>query len=299
MFKGRGRDKMSERKSVEKVCIIGSGTMGRALSITFARAGVPVVLLQMRRNKDALEVIKNTLQKELKRGKISEAQYASALENTTVIKDPAMAKNCTFVIETVIEDFDIKVRTVKDVLLHIADREGAVIATNTSSLDVEALAEKTGFVENTIGLHFFNPPYRIPFVEITLLESTGEDIKSRVASLMEQIGMQPLYVKNTPGFIVNRLLFTYLNEAYRLVDEEGYSMEDVDFAMVKATGHPMGPFLLSDYIGLDVCLEILETLYEETGHDVRYAPPEVLKDLVRQGFLGKKTGRGFYEYGKR
>ncbi len=290
---------MSGIESIEKICIIGSGTMGRGLSITFARAGVSVVLLQMRRNKDAFGVIKNTLQKELKRGKINEAQYESALENITVIKDPTMVKSCTFVIEAVVEDFDIKVKTIKKVMSHIENREETVIATNTSSLDVEALAKKTGFIENMIGMHFFNPPYRIPFVEVTLLERTKESIKSRAVSLMEKIGMQILYVKNTPGFIVNRLLFTYLNEAYRLAEEEGYSMEDIDFAMVKATGHPMGPFLLSDYIGLDVCLEILETLYEETGHDVRYEPPEILKDMVRQGFLGKKTGRGFYEYGKR
>ena len=171
---------------------------------------------------------------------------------------------------------------------------GAVIASNTSGLDLEALAAATGRPERVVGLHFFNPPPVMPLVEIIAAPQTSPEVVAAAAGLARRCGKTPVEVGNRPGFAVNRLLFAMVAEAVRALEEGVASAEDLDRAMGLGAGHPIGPLALADLVGLDVCLDILESL--EAGLGPRYAPPGRLRRLVEQGRLGRKTGGGFFDY---
>jgi 3-hydroxybutyryl-CoA dehydrogenase len=217
-------------------------------------------------------------------------QYAKQVEITA---DYADLENCALIVEATPENLDIK-RDVFKKLSAACNRE-AILASNTSSISIDAISSATDRPEKCIGLHFFNPVSKMNLVEVVVGEYTSEDTKEKIIEFSKDLDKEAVVVKNSPGFIVNRLLLPQINEAVHLLEEGVATREDIDRAVTSGLNHPMGPFALADFIGIDVCISILETLNNALNGD-KYKPADTLYSMRKDNQIGKKVGEGFYKY---
>jgi 3-hydroxybutyryl-CoA dehydrogenase len=280
--------------SLNRVGVVGLGTMGAGIAEVLARGGYAVVGIEvndeaLRRGRGHLE---NSTGRAVRRGKLSAGEQRAILDRIVLDTGFGALADCDLVIEAVPERLDLKHRVFEE--LDKVCRPGTVLATNTSSLSVTDIAVTTGRPEQIVGVHFFNPAPVMKLVEIIHTVLTRPEALDAVERLVADLGKVGVTVGDRAGFIANRLLFGYLNQAAAMYDSGHATREDIDAAM-KATGLPMGPLALMDLIGLDVCLEVCEAIYRET-RDRRHAPAPILRRLVTAGLLGRKTGRGFYDH---
>ena len=282
--------------AVRTVAVLGAGTMGNGIAHVFARCGYSVILRDVEQQflDRALETISKNLDREIKKGKIAEAAKSPVLASIVPVTKIEEIARADFAIEAVPEQLDLK-RTV----LREADRvlrPEAILATNTSSISVTELAAATQRPDRFIGMHFMNPVPIMPLVEVIRALQTSNDTFETTMKLCEKLEKKPVAVTDSPGFVSNRVLMPLINEAAFCVMESVAAPEAVDAVMKLGMNHPMGPLELADFIGLDICLDVMEVLFEGFG-DPKFRPCPLLKKMVSAGWLGKKSGRGFYVYG--
>ncbi len=282
-------------EGVKKVGVVGAGTMGAGVAQTFAAAGYPVRLQDIGEAPlgRGLGAIKKSLERLAARGKLAPTDKDATLSRitpTTKIDDLA---DCDVVVEAVLERFDIKKAVMAD--LDRICRADAVLATNTSSISVTLIASTSKIPGRVIGMHFFNPVPMMQLVEIIRALQTTDETAAKIVALTEAIGKKPRASKDSYGFVVNRVLMPMVNEAINCVYEGVATPEDVDQMMKLGANHPMGPLSLADLIGLDIVLHIMETIYNGFD-DSKYRPSPLLKQMCDAGYLGRKTGKGFFSY---
>lgn len=283
---------------MEQIFVIGAGTMGLDIAQTFAQAGYKVAVRDV--NNEILaranERLQGGLKKRVARGKLAQQEADALLSRISFTTELAPAKEAALVIEAIVERAEIK-KIVFQELDGICPDE-TIFASNTSSISITDIASATKRPDRFIGMHFFNPATVMKLVEVIRGVGTSEETFAAVERLARAIGKEPVEVQEGPGFVVNRILVPMINEAIGLYAEGIASAEGIDAAMRLGCNHPMGPLELGDLIGLDVVLAIMDTLFEET-HDVKYRAHPLLRKYVRGGLLGRKAGRGFYEYAKK
>ena len=281
--------------TVKRVGIVGSGIMGTGITECAAKNGFEVVV-RSRRQETADGVVtslEKSLAKQVDKGKLTDQERTEALSRVTATSDLSDLSECDLVIESIVEDLAAKKH-----LFNELDRicpDSTILATNTSTLPVIELAMETGRPEKVCGVHFFNPAAVMTLVEIVRPLTATDETIAECRAFAEACGKEPVEVKDQAGFIVNALLFPYLNNAVRLLESGVASREDIDSAMKGGCGFPMGPFALLDLVGLDTSLAILDALYDEF-RDPNYAAVPLLRRMVSAEQLGRKTGRGFYDY---
>ncbi len=278
-----------------KVAVIGGGTMGNGIVHVFAQHGHDVVLIDV--SEEALArargAIEKNLGRQVKKDLITEQQRDDALARITTAVDVAAAAGADLAVEAVFENFDVKKRIFEQ--LDAACGDEAILATNTSSISVTRIAACTGRPRKVIGMHFMNPVPVMKLVEVVRGQATDDATLEEVMTVARDLGKVPVVVQDYPGFISNRVLMPMINEAAFCLMEGVADREAVDTVMKLGMAHPMGPLALADFIGLDVCLDIMNVLYEGFA-DGKYRPCPLLRRMVDAGQLGCKTGRGFYEY---
>ena len=280
---------------MKKIGVLGAGTMGSGIAQIVAQAGYKVFLRDIK--KDFVEKGLNTIEKNLKRSvkkeRISQDEMDETLENITGTTEVEDLSDADLVVEAVNEDMELKKKIFKE--LDEVVQDDAILATNTSALSVTEIATVTERPDKVVGVHFFNPVPVMKLVELIRSITTTDTTFEKVESFVEELSKTPVEVNEAPGFVVNRILVPMINEAAFLLNEDVASAEDIDTAMKLGANHPIGPLALGDMIGLDVCLAIMDTLYEEFG-DSKYRACPLLRKKVRAGQLGRKTGEGFYNY---
>lgn len=278
-----------------KVYVIGTGTMGAGVVQAFAQANVPVVMKSRTQASldKAVGKISKSLAKLVEKGKIEQAYMDATMANISTTTNYADFADADLVIEAASEDMNLK----KEVFAELAKicKPETIFATNTSSLSITEIAACTDRPAQFIGMHFFNPAPVMKLVEVIKGQMTSEETSNKIFELATAIGKTPVMVEEAPGFVVNRILIPMINEAVGIYAEGIASVEDIDSAMKLGANHPMGPLALGDLIGLDVCLAIMEVLYNEFA-DSKYRQHPLLKKMVRAGQLGRKSGQGFYKY---
>lgn len=285
---------MSET-SLPKVAVVGAGTMGAGIAQTCAVAGLNVTLYdtQAEALKLGLKGMDASLARIVRKGELTEADKSAALGRVTAIADLSGITDADVVIEAVFEDLTVK----REVWRRVAEVAGerTLLASNTSSLSITEIAAGVGRPERFCGLHFFNPVPVLPLVEVVRAQRTSEETVGRAKTFVEMIGKTPILCDDKPGFIVNRLLIPYLSDAVFALSEGVGSAEDIDTAMKLGANMPLGPLALIDLVGLDVALAAAESLHREF-QDPKFRVPPLLRQLVRAGKLGRKSGEGFYRY---
>ncbi|SFF75685.1 3-hydroxybutyryl-CoA dehydrogenase [Halobacillus alkaliphilus] len=281
--------------SINKVMVIGAGQMGAGIAQVFAQAGLSVIINDL--DQGALDKgiagIKKRLERAVGKDKISETEKNETLDRLAGTTDMNDASDCDLVVEAVVENMDVKTKVFKR--LDEIMPEHAILASNTSSLPITEIAAATNRPSQVIGMHFMNPVPVMKLVEIIRAIQTSDDTYQAIEDLTKKINKSPVEVEDFPGFVSNRILMPMINEAIYTVHEGVASPEDVDTVMKLGMNHPMGPLTLADFIGLDTCLYIMEVLHEGFG-DSKYRPCPLLRKYVKAGWLGKKSGRGFYSY---
>ncbi len=282
---------------INRIAVIGSGTMGSGIALVFAQAKINVVLVDVEQKylDNGLERIKKFLNKSIEKEKITQQESDEILKCVMLSTNVEEAtKDVQLVIEAIIENEEAKKDLFKE-LDSVCSNE-VIFASNTSALSISSLADATNRPSKFLGMHFFNPPQLMKLVEIIKGEKTSELVIDNIVALCARLGKTAVPSNEAPGFIVNRLLWSFLNEAYKLFENGVSDKKFIDTAIKLGLNHPMGPFELSDYIGLDVMLEIGKYLEEQLG--ASYKPAKILSKLVDEGKLGKKTKEGFYIYGE-
>jgi len=281
--------------AIQTVGIIGAGTMGNGIAQACAGSGIDVVMVDISEAavQKGVATVSGSLDRLIKKEKLTEAEKTAALARIKTSTDYAALKGAQLVIEAATENYELKVKILKqlDALLD-AD---VIVATNTSSISITQLAAVTGRADKFIGMHFFNPVPMMALVEIIVGLQTSDETHATVKELSERLGKSPITVKNAPGFVVNRILVPMINEAFFVLAEGLASAEDIDAGMKLGCNQPIGPLALADMIGLDVCLAVMEVYLKEFG-DSKYRACPLLKEMVAAGRLGRKTGRGVYSY---
>jgi 3-hydroxybutyryl-CoA dehydrogenase len=280
---------------IKKIAVLGAGTMGNGIAHVFARAGYSVVLrdVEARFLERGLETIGKNLDREVKKEKITAADKPLTLSRIQPTTDVSVLAAADFAIEAVPEQLDLKLRVLKDVDAVL--KPGVILASNTSSISITQLAAQTSRPEKFIGMHFMNPVPIMALVEVIRGLATSDDTFQTTTQLCEKLEKKPVAVNDAPGFVSNRVLMPLINEAAFAVMEGVATPEAVDAVMKMGMNHPMGPLELADFIGLDVCVNILEVLQTGFG-DPKYRACPLLRKYVAAGWLGRKSGRGFYKY---
>jgi 3-hydroxybutyryl-CoA dehydrogenase len=281
--------------AIKTVAVLGAGTMGNGIAHVFARSGCKVILRDVEKRflDRGIETITKNLDREVQKGKISEADKPAVLARIQPITEISALAAADFAVEAVPEQLDLKVRLLKDVDAVL--KPGAILASNTSSISITQLAAQTSRPERFIGMHFMNPVPVMALVEVIRGLATSDETFQITMSVCEKLGKKPVAVNDAPGFVSNRVLMPLINEAAFAVMEGVATPEAVDAVMKMGMNHPMGPLELADFIGLDVCVNILEVLQTGFG-DPKYRACPLLRKYVAAGWLGRKSGRGFYKY---
>ena len=284
-----------ESMEIKKVMVVGAGQMGSGIAQVFAQRGFTVLLndVTLKRAEKGLQAIDKNGKRMIGKGKISALEWEETLKRIILSTNLEDAVDADFVIEAATENIAVKKEIFRK--LDAFTPDSAILATNTSSLSITDLASVTGRPEKVIGMHFMNPVPVMKLVEVIRGLATSEETFGTVKILSERLGKTPVETKDFPGFISNRVLMPMINEAIYALYEGVATKESIDEIMKLGMNHPMGPLALADFIGLDTCLSIMETLHEGFGDD-KYRPCPLLKQYVKAGWLGRKTGRGFYIY---
>ncbi|MDQ2872670.1 MAG: 3-hydroxybutyryl-CoA dehydrogenase [Candidatus Eremiobacteraeota bacterium] len=280
---------------IRKVGVCGAGLMGNGIAQTAATAGFEVVLMEVAQAplQRGMGAIGKSLDKFVEKAKMSQADRDAAFGRITATTDVNDLKDCDLVIEAIVENVEVKV----DLFLQLDDllAPDAIICTNTSSLCVIELAAKTKRPNRVAGLHFFNPVPLMKLIEVVRTIATSQDVVDSLFAFARKLGKEPILAKDTPGFVVNRLLVPYLLYAIRVYEDGLASKEDIDKGMKLGCGYPMGPLELLDFVGLDTTYYIAQIMFDEFK-DPMMAPPTLLKRMVLAGQFGRKSGKGFYDY---
>jgi 3-hydroxybutyryl-CoA dehydrogenase len=280
---------------IKRIAVVGSGTMGNGITQVCAATGYDVDIIDVKQEflDRAIKTITKSFDRLIKKEKITEDDKKAALGRISAATDLSVARNAQLVIEAVTEDLDIKL----DIFKKLEDLcpPDTIFASNTSSLPITQLAAATKRPDKFIGMHFMNPVPMMKLIEVVRGIATSDDTFALVSDVSKKLGKTPVEVNDFPGFVVNRILLPMINEAVYAHMEGVATVEAIDEVMKLGAAHPMGPLTLADFIGLDVCLAILEVMHEGLG-DPKYRPCPLLRKMVHAGYLGRKSGRGFYDY---
>ena len=281
---------------VDRIAVVGAGQMGNGIAHVFAQSGFPVTMIDV--SADALArgraTVEKNMERQVKKGTLDTAARDAALERLAGATELDAVDGASLVVEAATENRDLKFRIFGD--LDRLSPDGAILASNTSSISITEIAARTKRPEQVIGMHFMNPVPVMQLVEVIRGLATSDATTGRVMELARALGKTPVEVNDYPGFVANRILMPMINEAVYCVMEGVGTPESIDTVMKLGMNHPMGPLTLADFIGLDTCLAILEVLHDGLG-DPKYRPCPLLRKYVAAGWLGRKSGRGFYEYG--
>jgi len=279
----------------ESIAVIGAGQMGNGIAHVFAQSSFPVIMIDVAQS--ALDrgkaTIEKNLDRQLKKGTIDQAARDATLGNIKVSTELSAASDATLIVEAATENVALKFKIFSD-LDKLAKPE-AILATNTSSISITEIGAKTGRPEKVVGMHFMNPVPVMKLIEIIRGLATSDETTARVIALSSALGKTPVEVSDYPGFVANRILMPMINEAVYCLMEGVGTAQAIDTVMQLGMNHPMGPLTLADFIGLDTCVAILEVMHDGLG-DPKYRPCPLLRKYVAAGWLGRKTGRGFYKY---
>jgi 3-hydroxybutyryl-CoA dehydrogenase len=280
---------------IRKIGVVGAGTMGNGIAHVFARSGYSVILCDVEERflERGLATITKNLEREVAKNKITLEDKTSSLKRIEPVIDRAKLADCDFIVEAATEKFEIKTEIVRD--LDRLARPEVILASNTSSISITKLGALTKRPDKVIGMHFFNPVPIMKLVEVIRGLATSQETFSETHNLAVKLDKTPVEVNDAPGFVSNRVLMPLLNEAMYAVMEGVATSEAVDDVFKLGMAHPMGPMALADFIGLDVCLDIMRVMQEGLG-DPKYRPCPLLIKMVDAGWLGRKSGRGFYKY---
>jgi 3-hydroxybutyryl-CoA dehydrogenase len=283
--------------TIERLGIVGSGIMGSGIAEVAAKAGVTVVLRSRKQETadDMVAALGRSLARQVDKGRLDAADAEAVSGRVSATSDLDALADCDLVLESVVEDLDVKKQLFVE--LDRLVKDGGILATNTSTLPVVELAVETGRPEQVVGIHFFNPAPAMALVEVIRTLVSSDEAVTAAVDFAEACGKDPVVVEDRAGFIVNALLFPYLNNAVRMLENRTASREDIDSAMKGGCNFPMGPLALLDLVGLDTSVAILDALYTEF-RDPNYAAVPLLRRMVAAGHLGRKSGQGFYDYAR-
>ena len=281
---------------MKNITIIGAGTMGNGIAHAFAQKNYNVVIVDISKDNldKALATITKNLDRMLAKEKITSEDKIQTLKNISISTDLKQGvENSDLVVEAATENIDLKLKIFKQ-LDDICENH-TILATNTSSISITQIANETNRADKVIGMHFMNPVPIMKLVEVIKGKETSDDVTKEIMELSKDLGKIPVEVNDAPGFVANRILMPMINEAIFTLHEKVSGVEEIDTVMILGMSHPMGPLHLADFIGLDVCLSILEVMHEGFNND-KYLPCSLLVDMVKKGNLGIKSGKGFYDY---
>ena len=281
--------------NIKNVGVIGAGTMGSGIASVIAMAGYNVFVVDVMQSflDRAKSVVEKNISKSFEKGIISENQHKAALENLIFSTEFEVLENADLVIEAVSEDMDIKKKVIEQLNQYLSDE--AIVASNTSALKISDLALFYKKPERVLGMHFFNPAVLMKLVELIKTDMTSVEVFELTKKFVIDIKKEPVEVKESWGFVVNRALIPMINEAACIYEEGVSSVEDIDKAMKLGANHPIGPLALADLIGIDICVAIMETLQRGFNSN-KYKPASIMLNMIKEGKLGKKSGEGFYKY---